>query len=258
MNEGAGLPPVRQASIAVFGLLIGIAGCSNGIHRAAEVGDVKVLQRYIKNDGDPNARNSEGIPILTTASLNGQLEFVTELLDAGANVNSTDAKVGSALHGAAHYGSKALVLHLLKQGANVNAIGPDDETPIWYAIRSFDPSIAIDLLNAGADPNACWESGDSPLHMAASSGYDDVVVALIKAGATIDKVENRKWRTPLHSAVINDQPSTIRHLLQAGADCEKRDKQQMDAVELAHQYKCRKSIEALSNRRLGPTSSSKD
>jgi len=77
------------------------------------------------------------------AAKNGDIARVTQLLDAGADINTPDGKQNTALHHAARYGHIELVQLLIDRGADLN------------------PNEAI--------------SGHTPLHKAERWGHDEVV-----------------------------------------------------------------------------------
>ena len=67
----------------------------------------------------------------------GALERVTELVDAGADVNQPDAETVTLLHWASINNRKEIVKYLIAKGATVDAIGGElQSTPLHWATRS--------------------------------------------------------------------------------------------------------------------------
>lgn len=67
----------------------------------------------------------------------GSLERVTELVEAGADVNQPDSETVTLLHWAAINNRKDIVKYLIAKGAEVDAIGGElASTPLHWATRS--------------------------------------------------------------------------------------------------------------------------
>jgi hypothetical protein len=103
---------------------------------------------------------------LRMAVSTNNLEHVTRLLESGANVNSADEQLRTALHFAASKG---------------------------YS------DILNTLLQNGADPNAKDMLGNTALHLAACTNHIEVVTLLLRAGTDITTLDNN-GRTPMQLA----------------------------------------------------------
>lgn len=78
--------------------------------------------------------------------------------------------------------------------------------------------LIICLLQSGASPNIHGIDG-TPLHRAAGSGLTAVIHVLLQYDADIEaRTLIDGEMTPLMHAALMDQPESVRHLLQAGAD----------------------------------------
>lgn len=77
--------------------------------------------------------------------------------------------------------------------------------------------------------------GDCQLHLAIAEGVMDVVNALIRMAPTPEHLDtqNNELYTPLHIAVLVDQPVMVRRLVVAGASTEIRDKEGNSPFHLA-------------------------
>lgn len=165
-----------------------------------------------------------------------QLEVLTTLIDAGADVNGF-VKVGKgkqlgsiplihALHNA------TLVKLLLDRGANVNAIELDGDTALIAAARAGHADSVKLLLDAGANKDATeqnryYNSGcqrpqcmqlnfATALIHAAAKGHADVVRELLAAGASKDVTDH--WgHTALEAATFNQHDQVVKLLQDAGA-----------------------------------------
>ena len=98
-----------------------------------------------------------------------------------------------------------------------------------YAVEGLELSRVKAFIEAGHNPNAVWpESGETLLHYAADDANIEVIDYLIQSGANIN-VKSLRGLTPLHIAVDSDcdaavqsqeklTMSTVRHLIELGAD----------------------------------------
>ena len=134
-----------------------------------------------------------------------------------------------ALHFALLYrGSGPVVEALLQKGAQVNCQSSDGTPPLFIAARRNEPALVKKLLLAGADVALRDKEGASVLHYAESAN----VAPLLEHGASLEARDNL-GRTPLHAAVLFEDPQTVRTLLAAGADVHARDGDGKTALELA-------------------------
>lgn len=74
----------------------------------------------------------------------GALERVTELVEAGADVNQPDAETVTLLHWASINNRKEIVKYLIAKGASVDAIGGElQSTPLHWATRFLLFTLAL-------------------------------------------------------------------------------------------------------------------
>ncbi|XP_045614420.1 uncharacterized protein [Procambarus clarkii] len=220
-------------------------------------GDKVGVLVYLRNGGDPNARNHLGWTLLHLACVEGQTEVVEVLLDAGASVNSCTTDSCTPLHRASAQGYSAVVELLLKKNAYVNAQDKAGNTPLHEAARGLHTAVAKLLIGKKADmaktnrKNQGFlqlvgqqlmpvvESGDcevlvqwldwglspdtkgnlhwSILHHAAARGQLNIVSLLIERGANIN-AEDSNRTTPLHTASFHGHLRVVDLLADAGAN----------------------------------------
>ena len=82
-----------------------------------EAGDVRRVEKALKQSANVNAKNSNGTTALMYASANGHADVAELLLKNGANVNAKDNDSRTALILAAFNGHVDVVEFLMKNGA---------------------------------------------------------------------------------------------------------------------------------------------
>ncbi|MEN8227511.1 MAG: ankyrin repeat domain-containing protein [Bacteroidota bacterium] len=138
----------------------------------------------------PGETISENVPVseeeMRQAALDGDVEKVRKLLDAGTNLNSPDQEGHTALMYAAFNGHTDIVLLLLNEGAVVDRRDLMGRTALLYASTGPFPETVKLLLEKGAEPNIV-DSGEhfSPLMHAAAEGNMNVVKILLEYGADL-------------------------------------------------------------------------
>ncbi len=115
------------------------------------------------------------------ASLNGDLEKVTEILNQDMDVNLADKDNRTALMFASFNGNHEIVNLLLNKGANINLMDVNNRTALMFAASGPYPETVKLLLEHGADPNMT----DLPEHFtalmyAAAEGQLEVVKVLLQ------------------------------------------------------------------------------
>lgn len=149
------------------------------LHIASLRGDVESMQLLIASEADLNATSDWlGTPLIATlsgGSADGKRALrrgnaVSLLIEAGADVNISDAKGMTALHFAVVAGDEISVELLLNDGADPNAVAMPVAT-----------HISPDRTGLGNGPT-------SPLHLAIWGEHTQIVQHLIEAGATPTKV----------------------------------------------------------------------
>ena len=95
---------------------------------------------------------------LIGAAWNGDVKAVSEVIEAGADVNATDGDGHTVLHEAARLGHLEMVMALLQAGADINVIDNFECTALRLAIGEGHVEVVIVLLQAGADVNAAFWS----------------------------------------------------------------------------------------------------
>ena len=201
------------------------------LHAAAAGGQAEAVSALVLKGADKNVANRNGQTPLMLAIENGLSTVVDALLNAGVNVNFQHIGSGEgALYLASGYGHVGIVFALLQKGAIKDARDRNGRTALLAAAVNCHLDALNALLDAGADPNIASNSGITPLYGAALNGLCEVASALLRHDMTDVDVLSHSGNTPLCIAVSYGHALVVDALLNAGADVDKFDREQEEAV----------------------------
>lgn len=142
--------------------------------------------------------------------------YTNVLLQAGAEVDKTNASLGTALQWAADDGMLKVVKLLVENGADVNAKAGFKGTALMAATRSKRMDLVVFLMDHGANPNEPdLHRFGSPLSLSFDVGLE-MMQLLINFGASVQK-QFRDVHV-LVKAVRAENREAVKLLLQHGAD----------------------------------------
>ncbi|KAJ5876417.1 uncharacterized protein N7529_002001 [Penicillium soppii] len=192
---------------------------NTALHIAAQMGFAPVAKLLIEKS-DVNVNSCNNLTPLHLAAINGHTT-VAELL-VGANIEAKDNKIGwTPLHYAAENGDRDLVKFLIELGAAVNA--EDDLvgwTPLHLAAISGNRAV-VDLLLVGRANRDAKDKYDwIPRQFAEINGHEEVVELLYsKESKGAEAIStNKDYWTPLHCKAINHERGIVKLLVHDGAD----------------------------------------
>jgi ankyrin repeat protein len=141
---------------------------------------VPLLRAGAKDVGDVDRG---GRTLLQSASEDGPLNVVQQLIEGGVPVDTVDAQHCTALHLACKAKKPDIVQCLLKAGASVHKRDQSKRTPLHYAVslRWRNDGVRA-LLEAGANVNAVDKDGETPLDIAVRDDSFDAAKTLMYAG----------------------------------------------------------------------------
>ncbi|HEV3057588.1 MAG TPA: ankyrin repeat domain-containing protein [Vicinamibacterales bacterium] len=152
------------------------------------------------------------------AAMHKDAQAVRSLLRQGGDVNAAQGDGMTALHWAAMQGDADLAGVLLYAGANVRATTRlGGYTPLHLASQSGSTAVINALVAAGAAVGAATATGATPLMLAASAGQTDAVKTLLDHHADPNTTESANGETALMFAAALDRAEVARVLLQHGA-----------------------------------------
>jgi uncharacterized protein len=121
---------------------------NDGIVSAVNAGDAaKVTDLAQHKGGDANAKDANGIPVLTLACMKGQGDIVKILIGKGADVNAAISDGETSLMAASAQGYFEIVQQLVSAKANLSQTDNDGWTALEYAVNQSRGNIADYLKN---------------------------------------------------------------------------------------------------------------
>jgi ankyrin repeat protein len=182
---------------------------------AAQAGDLEQLNNLLQSGADGNASNDEGLTVLMMAAANGHIQIVKELIKSGANVNAADKLGWTALMKAIYNydqdkGFPEIVSELIDAGADIETQIAYGTRPLMLAAGYGQAGVIDVLLAAGADVRAQNEGGFTARTMAEYKDYVEVINQLYEAELSLG--ENVKGACSSHQSdgfsVINFRRDT--------------------------------------------------
>ena len=205
------------AALLIAAASIVTAAPQSRLAEAAESEDSAAVRSLLEAGADVNSTQADGTTALHWATYHDDTRTAELLVQSGADVNAVNTYGVPPLSLACTNRNAALVKLLLDDGADANAARPGGETVLMSAARSGSLEAVEALLSHGADANALERNGQSALMWASAEGHAPVVEALIEAGAdfglTLDSGFN-----PMFFAVREGRTGVVRTLLRAGVD----------------------------------------
>ncbi|CAF89768.1 unnamed protein product [Tetraodon nigroviridis] len=101
------------------------------------------------------------------------------------------------------------------------------QTPLHLAVLTQQREAVQALLLAGADPTLADRHGNTPLHLASQQGGDGGMVGFLlqdEGMRGLLELPNRAGLCPIHLAVLANQLSSLRELLEGGANVESQER----------------------------------
>lgn len=196
------------------------------LHWTAYRDDVATARLLIEAGADVSRTNAYGLVPLYLASANGSTPFIELLLGAGADPNWLDPTGESLLMTIARVGKPDAALAMIEAGATVDYVQEDnDQTSLMVAVREGHPEVAAVLLDHGADPNRLTRVGAEPRWVLPNSqpGFS-FGIGIVRGGSPPRgrRAPIPGGLSPLHYAAREGQLASARLLLEAGAEIDQR------------------------------------
>jgi uncharacterized protein len=208
------------------------------LHWRVDADDLAGATRLLKSGADANGLTERGISALSLAIANGNAAMVELLLQAGANPNQPEPSGETLLMMAAQTGVLPVVQKLLHVGVAVDTREPAyGQTALMFAARAGHAGVVAALLKAGAQPNVATAVGATPAFVAPNSvpgfGFG---VGILRGGVPADRGRREPTpggMTPLHYAARHNHVTVATLLLQAGANINAREANEITPLLMA-------------------------
>jgi ankyrin repeat protein len=164
-------------------------------------------------------RDSNGWTVLHHACKEKRVAFARRLIAANAPLNVLGKDGKTALTLAVGSGDIDLVSALIAAGADVDLEGTQDLAiaPLFLAAQQTNLGLVRILLQGRADPNERTSDHATPLLAAAMhAGSIPVLTALLEAGASLIAT-NSKGEGVLEASIVSDDPAVIQFFVDHGA-----------------------------------------
>jgi len=172
-------------AVVAFATAVSAAASPSSVADAAMRRDAAAVRALVKQGGDVNAAQGDGMTALHWAAMNADADLATTLLSAGANVRATTRLGGY--------------------------------TPLHLASQNGATTVIEALIGAGAATNTPTATGASALMLAAAGGHVEAVKALLDRQADVGAVENANGQSALMFAAALDRAEVVKLLLSRGA-----------------------------------------
>ncbi|XP_041636316.1 ankyrin repeat domain-containing protein 16 isoform X2 [Cheilinus undulatus] len=199
--------------------------------------NLDVIQELLQHGADPSLRNKDGWNSFHIACREGDPSIVQHLLLIAPDVWRTESKTRrTPLHTAAMHGCEEIVQILLER-CSYTADSADScgVTPFMDAVRNGHVSVARLLLEKHqASPTAADTLGAQPLHQVAVTGQEEALRFLVRdLNVDVNQRATKIQLTALHYAAKEGHTSTIKTLLELGANLHIRDSKERTALHMA-------------------------
>lgn len=199
--------------------------------------NLDVIQELLCHGADPALRNKDGWNSFHIACREGDPLVVQHLLLIAPDVWKTESGTRrTPLHTAAMHGCEEVVRILLERcGYTPDVRDSCGVTPFMDALRNGHLSVARLLLEEHqASPTAADVLGTQPVHQVAVTGQDEALRFLVRdLNVDVNQRGTGIQLTALHYAAKEGHTSTIKTLLELGADLHARDKKGRTALHMA-------------------------
>lgn len=204
------------------------------LYAAARRGRIEAALSALEDGADPQAlpdpddRDQRTLPML--AALLGDLRLLRALIAAGADLNTDHAGLSPLLAATrdSWHGRPEAVMTLLANGADPRRADTEGNTPLHHAARSTDPAVAALLLDAGAALDVPNAEGFTPLGVACAAANWRLARFLIERGAKPEPKDGQP--ALLAAAASDDDPAGVQLLLRHKARVDARGQRQRTAL----------------------------
>ncbi|KAI1044760.1 hypothetical protein LB505_013520 [Fusarium chuoi] len=191
----------------------------NALRWGSGEGLITVIERSLDQGADVNyIINYEDETALFPAVRKQYWDIVHLLLARGADVHRRNKVGDNLVYFAVTTGSYDLVKLMLDQGVDPNSHVKGDVPPLLLAVRGGYTDIVRLLFDSGAYIDDSDDWGETPLHIAVGAPQHDILSFFIEKDVFRKDKSGARGADALEMAVIRGDMSTLRLLLEGGAD----------------------------------------
>ena len=150
--------------------------------------------------------------LLKPAILYSNANFVTEILDAGADVNCKNSDKRSMITLAIRAGDLGILKVLIAAGCKI-------DNSVDRILHEAAATGRVDLMEfwrkrfGDIDVNSVDLDGRTPIHVAAVRGFVEVIRFCVSVGGKVDVLDCNGW-SPLHYAAAEGHLQVVKYLLE--------------------------------------------
>jgi uncharacterized protein len=219
-------------------------GKTTELHRAALVGDLAAVNEWLADDRAIDPRDPDGYTPFLLACKHSEPDVFHTLLNAGADIEASNAQGMSGLFLVATTGVVSLARVLIDRGASVNRPAARGLTPLMAGIMSENPDMVRLLIAAGADVTDRDSSGKSVRQWARKHGGPEIVDLIRNPDRPAGRAKKLR-ASDLHRAATTGDVERIEACLAAGVSVEALDEDGFSPLMLAARQHKRAAIAAL-------------
>jgi ankyrin repeat protein len=189
-------------------------------------GEVALLSHQLRNDVRLiQLRDSWGATALHWAAAFGNMEAISALLEAGADVNAVCKRGGSVLFWSLRSHSITCCRAIINAGADLHHIDYRGENVLMHyvTVKDCTEDIVELFLSSGMDLEVQNSNGSTALMLASTFGSSKICSMLSDAGASIDSTDHL-GRNALWDAIIGNRHTNIQLLIAHGTSLRLLDK----------------------------------
>lgn len=187
---------------------------------------------------------------LIQAAEAGDIVTVTQLLQAGADINGQDDRGRTAAMAATHANQVEIVRALIEAGADINIRDNRSDNPFLYASAEGLFEIVKLTIDAKADTKLTNRFGGTALIPAAERGHVEIVRELLtRTDVDVNHINNLGWTALLEAIILSDggerHQQIVQLLVDHGADVNLADGNGVTPLAHARQRGFEKIVEIL-------------